>query len=58
MLAVDQPLEQDSFSEEPAEHHGNKKTPVQEDCDRADPALTREQKSALFELLNKHSEAF
>ena len=58
MLAVDQPLEQHSFSEEPAERHGNKKTLVQEACDRADPALTREQKSALFALLNKHSEAF
>ena len=32
--------------------------PVQEACDRADPALTRKQKSALFALLNKHSEAF
>ena len=29
MLAVDQPLEQDSFSEEPGERHGNKKRPVQ-----------------------------
>ena len=43
MLAVDQPLEQDSFPEEPAERHGNKTTPVQEACDSADPALTREQ---------------
>ena len=34
------------------------KTPVQEACDRADPALTRGQKSALSALLNKHSEAF
>ena len=31
---------------------------MQEACDRPDPALTREQKSALFALLNKHSEAF
>ena len=31
---------------------------MQEACDRADPALTKEQKSALFALLNKHSEAF
>ena len=31
---------------------------VQDACDRADPALTREQKSALFTLLNKHIEAF
>ena len=31
---------------------------MQEACDRADPALTREQRSALFALLNKHSEAF
>ena len=31
---------------------------MQEACDRADPALTREQKSALFALLNKNSEAF
>ena len=58
ILALDQPLEQHSFSEEPAERHGNKKTPVQEACNRADPALTKEQKSALFALLNKHSEAF
>ena len=58
MHAVNQPQEQHSFSEEPAERHGNKTTPVQEACDRADPALTREQKSALFALLNKHSEAF
>ena len=58
MLAVDQPLEQHSFSDKPAERHGNKKTPVQEACDRADPALTREQKSTLFAFLNKHSEAF
>ena len=57
MLAVDQPLKQQSFSEGRAERHGNKKTPVQEACDRADPALTK-QKSALFALLNKHSEAF
>ena len=58
MLAVDQPLEQHSFSEEPGERHGNKKTPVQEACDRTDPVLTKEQKSALFALLNKHSETF
>ena len=58
MLAVDQPLEEHSFGEETADRHGNKKTPVQEACDRADPAITAEQKSALFALLNKHSEAF
>ena len=58
MLAVDKPLKQHSFSEEPAEHHCNKKTHVQEACDRADPLHTREQKSALFALLNEHSEAF
>ena len=58
LLAVDQPLEQHRFSKEPAERHGHKKTPVQKACDRADPALTRNQKSALYSLLNKHSEAF
>ena len=58
MLVVDQFLEQHSFSDEPAERHGNNQTPVQEACDRADPALTREKKSALFALFNKHSEAF
>ena len=58
MLAVDQPLEQQSFSGEFTECHGNKKTIVQEACDRADRALTTEQMSALFALLNKHSEAF
>ena len=58
MLVVDQPLEQHSFSEESGELQVNKKTPVQEACHRADPALTREQKSALFALLTKHSEAF
>ena len=31
---------------------------MQETCDRADPALTIEQKSALFALINKHSEKF
>ena len=58
MPAVDKHLEQHSFSEEPAELHGNKKTLVQEACDRADPALTKEQKSALFALLKTYSEAF
>ena len=38
LLAVDQILEQHHFSGEPGERHGNKKTPVQEACDRADPA--------------------
>ena len=52
------PLEQHSFSEERAERHDNKTTPVQEACDRADPALTREQKSALVALINNHSEEF
>ena len=47
MLTLDQPLKLHSFSKEPAERHGNKKTPVQEACDRADPALTRKQKSAV-----------
>ena len=58
MLAVNQPLEQHSFSEEPTNRYGNKKTPMQEGCDRADPALTKEQKSTLFSLLNTHSETF
>ena len=57
-LAVDKPLKQHNFAKEPAERHGNKKTLVQEACDSADLALTKEQKSALFELLNKHSETF
>ena len=57
-LAVDQPLEQYSFSGEPAKLQVNKKRPVQKACGRADPALTAEQKSALFALLNKHSKAF
>ena len=35
MLAVDQCLEQHSFSKQPAERHGNKTTPVQKACDRA-----------------------
>ena len=33
ILAVKQPLKQHSFSEEPAERHGNKTTTVQEACD-------------------------
>ena len=58
ILAVDQPLEQHSFSEEHAERHGNKTTPVQEACDRSDPALTREQTSGLFAVLNKQRSVF
>ena len=58
MLAVDKLLERNSFKGEPAERHSNKMTPVHKDCDRADTTLTPEQKSALFALLNKHSEAF
>ena len=58
MLALDQPLEQHSFSKEPAKRYGNKKTPMQKACDRADTSLTMEQTSALFALHNKHSEVF
>ena len=58
VLAIDQPLDQNRFAEKRNEQNGNGTTPVQTACERANPAVTAEQKSALFALLKKRSEVF